>query len=122
MPVRMRSLTLGTSGFVSALGFGVLLGRKEVDAREVEPPGTALVIGGGVIGVSTAYQLAMRGVAVTVLEEREQVAQVSSQLSPWAAMLCRCLPTVTAPSCASPWRLAGPVPGCWQRTQGRSRR
>ena len=61
------------------LGFGVLLAKERaVEVREAIPPRTALVVGGGVIGVSTAYQLARRGVQVTLLEERDQLAQVKT--------------------------------------------
>ena len=49
---------------------------RKVEVREAALPRTALVVGGGVIGVSTAYQLARRGVSVTLLEERDQLAQV----------------------------------------------
>lgn len=43
-----------------------------------KPPRSALVIGGGLIGVTTAWYLAERGVAVTLLERREAAALETS--------------------------------------------
>ncbi len=39
---------------------------------------TAIVIGGGIAGCSTAYALAQRGIAVTLLERHDQLAQEAS--------------------------------------------
>ena len=39
---------------------------------------TAIVIGGGIAGCSTAYSLAQRGIAVTLIERHEKLAQEAS--------------------------------------------
>lgn len=38
----------------------------------------ALILGGGVVGISTAYQLQQEGYDVTVLEKAERVAEGAS--------------------------------------------
>ena len=74
---KMRPSVVAAPVAALGLGFGVLLAKeRKVEVREAALPRTALVVGGGVIGVSTAYQLARRGVSVTLLEERDQIAQV----------------------------------------------
>ena len=40
------------------------------DQEALRRPGSAIIIGGGIIGISSALQLAKRGVNVTVLEEQ----------------------------------------------------
>lgn len=50
-------------------------------------PKTAIVIGGGVIGVSTAFQLARRGLSVTILEKNEEIAGGASHCN--GAILCQ---------------------------------
>ena len=78
----MRPSVVAAPVAALGLGFGVLLAKeRKVEVREAALPRTALVVGGGVIGVSTAYQLARRGVSVTLLEERDQIAQVLSWTS-----------------------------------------
>jgi NADPH-dependent 2,4-dienoyl-CoA reductase/sulfur reductase-like enzyme len=115
----MRPLLLAPLGGL-ALGLGLL--PPAPDRRERQPPATAIVIGGGIIGVSTAYQLARRGVAVTLLEERPEVGQVEaaglSAAGP-GTVLPRWPRCVTGRSSASPWRPAGRAPACWPRTRGR---
>ena len=39
---------------------------------------TAIVIGGGIAGCSTAYALAKRGIAVTLIEQHDQLATEAS--------------------------------------------
>jgi len=39
---------------------------------------TAIIIGGGIAGCSTAYALAQKGIAVTVIERHEKIAQEAS--------------------------------------------
>ena len=56
-------------------------------AEKPEPPRSALIIGGGIIGISSALQLARRGVKVTVLEECSQVSQGASYRN--GAILCQ---------------------------------
>ena len=62
---------------------------SQVSAAEkpVEPPRSALIIGGGIIGISSALQLARRGVKVTVVEECSQVSQGASYRN--GAILCQ---------------------------------
>ena len=60
----------------------------------VKTPEKIVVIGAGIVGVSTAYELALRGAAVTLLDEREGAGlgtsyanggQLSaSEVAPWA--------------------------------------
>merc|ERR1712215_398290 len=50
-------------------------------------PKTAIVIGGGIIGISSAYQLAKRGVQVTVLESNPSISSVASYKN--GAILCQ---------------------------------
>jgi len=72
----------------SCLGAGLFLSSPPPkDTRERVAPRTAVVIGGGVIGLSSAYQLALRGVEVTVLEEKESPGQVASFCN--GAILCQ---------------------------------
>ncbi len=59
-----------------------------------------IVIGSGVIGVTTAYYLSLRGYEVTVLDREEGPARETSFAN--AAML--------TPSMAQPWN----APGCWR--------
>ena len=56
-------------------------------AEKPQVPRTAIVIGGGIIGISSALQLARRGVAVTVLEESQDVSQVASYRN--GAIICQ---------------------------------
>ena len=56
-------------------------------AEKPEPPRSALIVGGGIIGISSALQLARRGVKVTVVEECSQVSQVASYRN--GAILCQ---------------------------------
>ena len=56
-------------------------------AEKSEPPRSALIVGGGIIGVSSALQLARRGLKVTVVEECSQVSQVASFRN--GAILCQ---------------------------------
>lgn len=49
-------------------------------------PKTAVVVGGGIIGISSALQLAKRGIAVTVLEENDEVSKVASYCN--GAIIC----------------------------------
>merc|ERR1711962_1061868 len=88
-----RALLVAGGGFAS---LGVFLWAAPAkDQRNLVVPRTALVIGGGVIGLSSAYQLALRGVHVTVLEERQNTGQVASFCN--GAILCQSM----AASCAS---------------------
>merc|ERR1712215_275570 len=50
-------------------------------------PKTAIVIGGGIIGISSAYQLAKRGAQVTVLESNPSISSVASYKN--GAILCQ---------------------------------
>jgi D-amino-acid dehydrogenase len=59
-----------------------------------------LIVGAGLIGVTTAYLLRRRGYEVTVLERREGAAQETSFAN--GGFLC--------PSAAEPWN----APGCWR--------
>ena len=52
-----------------------------------DPPRSALIVGGGIIGISSALQLARRGVKVTVVEENSQVSQGASYRN--GAILCQ---------------------------------
>ena len=56
-------------------------------AEKPAPPRTALIIGGGIIGISSALQLARRGLEVTVVEECPEVSQVASFRN--GAILCQ---------------------------------
>ena len=56
-------------------------------AEKPEPPRSALIVGGGIIGISSALQLARRGVKVTVVEECSEVSQVASYRN--GAILCQ---------------------------------
>jgi len=61
--------------------------RKKINAEEVEgKPSSAVVIGGGIIGISTALQLANRGIKVTVLEQNQDISRVASYCN--GAILC----------------------------------
>ena len=51
------------------------------------PPRSALIVGGGIIGISSALQLARRGLEVTVVEECQEVSQVASFRN--GAILCQ---------------------------------
>merc|ERR1711962_1584862 len=80
-----RALLVAGGGFAS---LGVFLWAAPAkDQRNLVVPRTAVVIGGGVIGLSSAYQLALRGVHVTVLEERQDTGQVASFCN--GAILCQ---------------------------------
>ncbi|ASC70890.1 hypothetical protein XM38_018380 [Halomicronema hongdechloris C2206] len=41
--------------------------------QQVQPPVTAVIVGGGLAGLATAYELSQRGVAVTLLERSPQL-------------------------------------------------
>jgi len=56
---------------------GTISHHSAADGR-VRTPQTAIVIGGGVAGCATAYALAVRGVAVTLLERAPQLASAAS--------------------------------------------
>ena len=61
---------------------------SQVTAKEKqEPTRSALVVGGGIIGISSALQLARRGMKVTVVEECSDVSQVASYRN--GAILCQ---------------------------------
>ena len=62
---------------------------KKIRLRRPEErckPRTAVIVGGGIIGISSALQLAKRGVAVTVLEENDEVSKVASYCN--GAIIC----------------------------------
>lgn len=60
----------------------------------------AVVIGGGIIGITTAYELAARGVETELLEEREDLALETSFANG----------SLLTPSMADPWN----SPGVWK--------
>jgi len=82
----MSRALLAAGGGLASLGV-FLWAAPAKDQRNLVVPRTALVIGGGVIGLSSAYQLALRGVHVTVLEERQDTGQVASFCN--GAILCQ---------------------------------
>ena len=49
-------------------------------------PRSAIIIGGGILGISSALQLAKRGVNVTVIEEQPDVSRVASYCN--GAIIC----------------------------------
>ncbi|WP_263853374.1 FAD-dependent oxidoreductase [Pelagerythrobacter rhizovicinus] len=49
------------------------------DIRTMRPPATAIIVGAGVVGVSTAYALARRGVEVTLVERHGEPAMETSR-------------------------------------------
>ncbi|XP_023331328.1 uncharacterized protein LOC111703577 isoform X2 [Eurytemora carolleeae] len=76
-------------GFAGLAGFGVGVAGMSVNKEElnsVAKPTTALVIGGGIMGLSTSLQLAERGVQVTLLEVNPLPAQVASYYN--GAIIC----------------------------------
>ena len=88
----------------------------------IQSPESVVVIGGGVVGVTTALALAERGLKVTLIERNEQVAEETSHANgggitpahsePWNApgllsKLVRNLGRADAPYRLSPWAVPG---------------
>jgi len=84
----MNIIAKGGIATAAAAGLAVLAAKSESNLQDnVHQPKTAVVIGGGIIGISTAFQLARRGVQVTVLESKSQISSVSSYKN--GAILCQ---------------------------------
>ena len=84
----MNTIAKGGIATATAAGLAVLAAKTESKLQDNVPqPKTAVVIGGGIIGISTAFQLARRGVQVTVLESRPEISSVSSYKN--GAILCQ---------------------------------
>ena len=104
------SVNMSRNILISCLGLGssIILTQKWLQLKEATSnvssrcrPRTAVIVGGGIIGLSTALQLVKRGVSVTVLEEKDEVASVASYCN--GAIICN--------SMAASWASANLI-GC----------
>lgn len=72
----------------AAVGLAFLATTRQAKANENgSQPKSAIVIGGGIIGISTAFQLARKGVQVTVVESNSSISSVASYKN--GAILCQ---------------------------------